>query len=208
MDPNPAGNGFLPQVLSAEGLKKFEEGVGLIFSSWMALQMAVQNEWGGRDSRQKEQGFTVDLVSWFTHSTETRYIDELEEMLDENMILSFNTEIEDGSLEEVAEQVMLLHEECLQGNYDMVSKLQIACSTVQPASQCQKLMDEDSEDQSSGEEGEPGSEMEIDSDLKQQPEMVELETVQSSKVGRLTEEEKSDGWSVVQSRRRQSRQKS
>jgi pre-rRNA-processing protein TSR2 len=206
MDPNQAGNGVFPPVLSAEGLSKFEEGVGLILSSWIALQMAVQNEWGGRDSRQKEQKFAADIVSWLTRSTETRYIDELEEMLDENMVLSFSTETEDGSLEEVAEQVMLLHEECLQGNYDLVSKLQIACSTVQPASQCQKLTEEDSEDQSSGEEGEPVSEMEIDLDLKQQPEIVE--TVQRSTAGSLTEEEKADGWSVVQLRRRQSHRKS
>ena len=34
----------------------------------------------------------------------------------------------------VANKVMFLLEECLQGNYDMVSKLQIACSTVQPTS--------------------------------------------------------------------------
>ena len=41
----------------------------------------------------------------------------------------------------VADKVMLLHEECLQGNYDMVSKLQIACSTMQPTSkQCQKVI--------------------------------------------------------------------
>ena len=37
-------------------------------------------------------------------------------------------------------KLMLLHEECLQGNYDMVYKLQIACSTVQPTSQCQKVI--------------------------------------------------------------------
>jgi pre-rRNA-processing protein TSR2 len=206
MDRIPAGNVFLPQVLSAEGMGKFEEGVGLILSSWLALQMAVQNEWGGRDSRQKEQKFAADIVAWLTRSTETRYIDELEEMLDENMILSFNTETEDGSLEEVAEQVMLLHEECLQGNYDMVSKLQISCSTAQPTAQLQKLTAEDSEDESSGEKGEPGSDMEIDSDSKQQPEIAD--TVQSSMAGRLTEEEKADGWSVVKSRRRQSQRKS
>ena len=41
----------------------------------------------------------------------------------------------------VVEQVMIFHEECLQGNYDMVSKLQIACSTVQPAyDQFQKVI--------------------------------------------------------------------
>ena len=34
----------------------------------------------------------------------------------------------------VVEQVLIFYEEFLQGNFDMVSKLQIACSTVQPAS--------------------------------------------------------------------------
>ena len=43
----------------------------------------------------------------------------------------------------VADKVMLLHEECLQGNYDMVSKLQIACPTVQPTSQCRKVIYDD-----------------------------------------------------------------
>ena len=40
----------------------------------------------------------------------------------------------------VVDEVMLLHEECLKGNYDNVSKLQIACSTMQPTSQCQKVI--------------------------------------------------------------------
>ena len=43
----------------------------------------------------------------------------------------------------VAAKVMLLHEECLHGNYDMVSKLQIACSAVQPTSQCKKVIYDD-----------------------------------------------------------------
>ena len=43
----------------------------------------------------------------------------------------------------VADKVMLLHEKCLQGNYDMVSKLQIACSTVQPTFQCKKVINDD-----------------------------------------------------------------
>ena len=41
----------------------------------------------------------------------------------------------------VVEKVMIFHEEYLQGNYDMVSKRQIACSTVQLAfDQCQKVI--------------------------------------------------------------------
>ncbi|XP_057822112.2 uncharacterized protein LOC131034591 isoform X3 [Cryptomeria japonica] len=87
-------------ALSAEALSKFEEGAGLVFSRWTALQMAVQNEWGGRSSAQKAHQFASDVVAWLAHSTLPRYIDDLEEMLDENMLLSFNTETEDGSLEE------------------------------------------------------------------------------------------------------------
>ena len=49
-----------------------------------------------------------------------------------------------SSSSHVVEQVMIFHEECLQGNYDMVSKLQIACSTVQLASdKCQKVIYDD-----------------------------------------------------------------
>ena len=48
-----------------------------------------------------------------------------------------------SSSSHVVEQVMIFHE-CLQGNYDMVSKLQITCSTMQPASdQCQKVIYDD-----------------------------------------------------------------
>ena len=46
-----------------------------------------------------------------------------------------------SSSSHVVEKVMIFHKECLQGNYDMVSKLQIARSTLQPASdQCQKVI--------------------------------------------------------------------
>ncbi|PIA31743.1 hypothetical protein AQUCO_04900202v1 [Aquilegia coerulea] len=56
-------------------------------------------------------------------------IDDLEHMLDETMILSFNTDIEDGSIEEVAEELMIMHEDCLQGNYDSVEKLRARLAT-------------------------------------------------------------------------------
>ncbi|KAH9310430.1 hypothetical protein KI387_025465 [Taxus chinensis] len=200
------GGGTEAQVLSAEGLRKFEEGVGLVLSRWTALQMAVQNEWGGKSSAVKAHQLSTDIVSWLVHPTLPRYIDELEEMLDENMLLSFNTEIEDGSLEEVAEQLMLLHEECLQGNYDTISKLQMSQSTVQSVSQSKKLSGDGSEDESSGEEGEPASEMDIDSESNQQA--ATIDKLETSKADKLTENEIADGWSVVPSRRKKGQHKS
>ncbi|GAU22254.1 hypothetical protein TSUD_227900 [Trifolium subterraneum] len=50
------------------------------------------------------------------------YIDDLETILDEGS-LAFNLQIEDGSVEEVAEELMIMHEECLSGNFVSVERL-------------------------------------------------------------------------------------
>ncbi|KAF2316880.1 hypothetical protein GH714_042221 [Hevea brasiliensis] len=111
--------------LSAESLPIFQEGIFLILSRWSALQLAVENEWGGRGSGQLADQLGSDIFSWFTQSKEPLYIDDLENILDEGM-LSLNTMIEDGSVEEVAEKLMIMHEECLEGNYNSIEKLRQA----------------------------------------------------------------------------------
>ncbi|KAJ7298131.1 hypothetical protein O6H91_Y580600 [Diphasiastrum complanatum] len=108
---------------SEEGLVAFTEGVKRCLGRWTALQLAVENEWGGPRSMAKAHQLHSDVVSWMAQSRVPRYIDELESLLDDNMISLFSAEIEDGSLEEVAEQIMLLHEECLEGNYGRLELL-------------------------------------------------------------------------------------
>ncbi|XP_074372761.1 uncharacterized protein LOC141713307 isoform X2 [Apium graveolens] len=88
---------------------KLLEGIRLVLSEWPSLQFAVQNEFGGPDSLHKYQQLPHDLFFWLTHSTGTIY--DLENMLDDFM-LSLNTQLDDGSIEEVSEKLMLLHEEC------------------------------------------------------------------------------------------------
>ena len=43
----------------------FEEGCALIFTRWTALQLGVQNEWGGSHSRQKAGDLLRDTINWF-----------------------------------------------------------------------------------------------------------------------------------------------
>ncbi|KAK9292880.1 hypothetical protein L1049_020861 [Liquidambar formosana] len=97
---NVSGGGG-PTQLSAEAIPQLKEGISLVLSRWSALQMAVVNEWGGRDSRSKSEQLAEDIFSWFSHFKEPRYVDDLENLLDEAM-LSLNTMIEDGSIEEVS----------------------------------------------------------------------------------------------------------
>ncbi|XP_047310939.1 pre-rRNA-processing protein TSR2-like [Impatiens glandulifera] len=117
------GNGN-PEQLSAEGARFLEQGIGLLFSRWNALQMAVADNWGGGDSILKSQNFAAEVLLWFTHPNEAvLYIDDLEDILDESMVSLFDSEIEDNSIEEIAEKLMVMHEECLQGNYNSIQIL-------------------------------------------------------------------------------------
>ncbi|TQD92078.1 hypothetical protein C1H46_022310 [Malus baccata] len=111
--------------LSADAEAIFREGIGLVLSRWSALQLAVDNEWGGRGSRQKAEQLAADAFSWFTQSAEILYIDDLEDILNEAMI-SLNTMTEDGSIEEVAEKLMFMYEDCLTGNFNSVESLREA----------------------------------------------------------------------------------
>ncbi|XP_021853572.2 uncharacterized protein [Spinacia oleracea] len=91
------------------------QGISRVLLEWNGLQMAIQNQWGGYDSHQKSQQLVFDIFSWFCKSRGSLYVEELENLLHESMLFSFNTDIEDGSIEEVAEQLMSMHEGCLQG---------------------------------------------------------------------------------------------
>ncbi|GAB4835965.1 hypothetical protein Ancab_000884 [Ancistrocladus abbreviatus] len=112
--------------LSQEAIPQFQDGISLLLSGWSALQMAVDNEWGGPHSRSIALQFASDIFNWFNLSKEL-YIDDLEALLDDTMI-TLNTEAQDGSIEEIAEKLMIMHEECLGGNYGSIEKLREAVS--------------------------------------------------------------------------------
>ncbi|XP_051136472.1 pre-rRNA-processing protein TSR2-like isoform X2 [Andrographis paniculata] len=99
--------------LTAEAAAHLQDGINLLLSRWTALRMTVENEWGGRDSSQKAQQLGQQLCYLLTQSKEQVYIEDLEDLL-EDSILSLNTVIDDGSIEEVAEKLLVMHEECVQ----------------------------------------------------------------------------------------------
>ncbi|MCO5579161.1 hypothetical protein L7F22_033014 [Adiantum nelumboides] len=116
--------------LTEEEATVFHQGVGLVLASWTALQLAIHNEWGGPSSHLKAQQLHNDIFQWMLQSKAPRYIDELEDFLDENLLQQFNTETEDGSLEEVAEKLLSMYEDCLEGNFDMIKELMAANSST------------------------------------------------------------------------------
>ncbi|KAL6970433.1 hypothetical protein U1Q18_030133 [Sarracenia purpurea var. burkii] len=91
--------------------------ISSLLSRWSGLQLAIQNEWGGRDSLKKSHQLASDILAWISQSKEPLYVEDLENLLYESLLLSFNTDIEDGSIEEVAEQLIIMHEEYACGSH-------------------------------------------------------------------------------------------
>lgn len=61
-----------PRRLPEQAAPIFREGVTLTLSRWSALQMAVDNEWGGRNSRQRADELVHEIFTWYTQSQGTR----------------------------------------------------------------------------------------------------------------------------------------
>ncbi|KAM0878100.1 hypothetical protein ACQ4PT_035074 [Festuca glaucescens] len=144
MSASTSGGGPLsPQAAAA-----LQEGIGLVFGRWTALQMAVENEWGGRDSRAKANQLAASIFSWFANSNGPFYYDDLEPMMFDSISESLNANFEDGSVGEVAEQLLIMHEECLQNNFSSIEKLRNTRPQGNAVALSRQIATEDDDDSS------------------------------------------------------------
>ncbi|KAL5229970.1 hypothetical protein ABZP36_028746 [Zizania latifolia] len=178
-------------ALSAEAAAALGEGVGLVFGRWTALQMAVQNQWGGRDSRAKADQLAASILSWFSSKGE-HYYDDLVDMMYDGVSESFNADFEDGSVEEVAEHLLIMHEECLQRNYSSVEKLRNSCVQGNAVSQSRKMVVDGDNDSFDDDDDEPSM---TDNEAGSAEKMV----VDEPKPSKFVPD--ADGWTVVPPRR-------
>lgn len=68
------GQGIMPPAYRPY----FEEGARIVFQRWTALNLAVENQWGGPTSAEKAQQIYNECIAWFYASKE-HYEDDLEE---------------------------------------------------------------------------------------------------------------------------------
>ncbi|XP_057434869.1 uncharacterized protein LOC130727683 [Lotus japonicus] len=153
------------KFLQGESKRVFSEGIDLVLNRWSALQTAVENEWGGRDSNLKAHQLAADVLSWFTQSKEPLYIDDLEAIFDEGM-LSLNVEVEDGSIEEVAGNLMAMHDECVEGNFRSIDILREANIKQAARPRLAQIVNDDEDEDSDNDEniigGDNSSNMDVD----------------------------------------------
>uniref|UniRef100_A0A0A9BEP8 Pre-rRNA-processing protein TSR2 n=1 Tax=Arundo donax TaxID=35708 RepID=A0A0A9BEP8_ARUDO len=179
--------------ISAEAAAALGEGMGLVFGRWTALQMAVENQWGGRDSRAKEDQLGASILSWFCHSKGPHYYEDLVDMMYNTISESFNADFEDGSIEEVAEQLLIMHEECLQSNYSSIEKLRNAPVQRNAVSQSKQIAVGDTDDSDSSDDDDDASMVD---EAASAPEEMVVDNPKPSKPA-----PDADGWTVVPPRR-------
>ncbi|WVZ60001.1 hypothetical protein U9M48_010078 [Paspalum notatum var. saurae] len=245
-----ASNGGGP--ISAEARAALGEAIGLMFGRWTALQMAVENQWGGRESRAKADQLGESILSWFCDSKGPHYFEDLADMMDDQISESFNADFEDDSIEEVfvslsihfykidlhasfftllsdlkrhvkvnraseefnlivyetllhlicpqgtfkyfsciqvAKQLLIIHEECLQNNYSSIEKLRNSHVQGNAVAQSRQIAAEDSDSSDDDEsmmedEAAPG------------PEQMAVDRPRPSRPA-----PDADGWTVVPPRR-------
>jgi pre-rRNA-processing protein TSR2 len=95
---------------------QFELGVTLSLFFWPSLSLAVANNWGGHDSKDKREWFaqtTIDLLNE-NPDADGEWIETflLQVMLDE-----FEVNVDDESGYEVAEQILRLRKDCAKGDF-------------------------------------------------------------------------------------------
>ncbi|XP_048450842.1 pre-rRNA-processing protein TSR2 homolog [Rhincodon typus] len=92
----------------------FTEGVRSALEAWPALQVAVENGFGGAYSQQKA-AWMVTAVAEYFHDNVNLESEEVEDLLADLVYNEFDTVVEDGSLSEVAQQLHTLFGLCERG---------------------------------------------------------------------------------------------
>ncbi|KAK5780347.1 Tsr2p PWA37_002692 [Arxiozyma heterogenica] len=101
---------------------RFELGISMLVYSWDALDIAVINQWGGIESAEKRDWITGIIVDLFKNN---KAVDSplLEETLLYAMLDEFDTHVDDGSAQPIANNMIILYDECRQLNYSRVEEL-------------------------------------------------------------------------------------
>ncbi|RLN97042.1 hypothetical protein BBJ28_00010820 [Nothophytophthora sp. Chile5] len=97
----------------------FEYSVKLALSRWTALRMAVEGEWGGGDMRRKYELLLDEILHVFKYNKAV-YADAMADNISGYVEAEFGLICEDGSVEELAELLTVLADECKNAKYDRV----------------------------------------------------------------------------------------
>ncbi|AMD22132.1 HGL208Cp [Eremothecium sinecaudum] len=117
----PTGRGNL-QFSDEKQQARFELGVAMMVYKWDALDIAVENQWGGPESAEKRDWISGIVVELFKKE---KIVDVtlVEETLLYAMSDEFETNVEDDSALPIAAGIVSLYRQCEANEYSEIEKL-------------------------------------------------------------------------------------
>mmetsp|Transcript_19436 Transcript_19436/g.27124 ORF Transcript_19436/g.27124 Transcript_19436/m.27124 type:complete len:196 (+) Transcript_19436:65-652(+) len=175
----------------------FTDGVNAVFSKWTALVLAVENGWGGLNSRRKAESMQEECLDMFKNGKV--YPDELIELFYDWFLQDFNTDPQDGSVEQVSRLLVDLFNKIAA---DDLSLLNTVLSQKAPKGAEQSIgrdetqevdAEPDDDDDDEDEEDEQSEPMDTEMDVDNQSNTSRQSNQSTPKTPVVDE----DGWEVV-----------
>ena len=111
-------------ILTPPQESEFRRCCTAIFRKWTALQLAIENEWGGPASKDKADTLLANILEWLLQNgAKERYEDDLEDALEDSMSDDFKTQLEDGSARDVAREVFRARNACASDNAAEIERI-------------------------------------------------------------------------------------
>ncbi|KAJ1982322.1 rRNA accumulation- protein [Dimargaris xerosporica] len=103
----------------------FAEGLQILLTNWPVLRSAVDQGWGGDESREKEQWLIDTLVGYVGERGRRLEPEDVEDVLVQVLSDEFDTVVEDESPRHLGRLIVRLYKECVTGNYRMLENLRV-----------------------------------------------------------------------------------
>ncbi|XP_061195396.1 pre-rRNA-processing protein TSR2 homolog [Saccostrea echinata] len=122
----------------------FPAAVATIFDSWTVLQLAVNQGFGGAESREKAEWMITAVDQWFRENKDIE-VYELDDFLADVMNTEFDTIVEDGSLSQISTLICRVYKLCCEGKEDEVRE-QVQCLPKAAVQNCSRVAGNDEEE--------------------------------------------------------------
>ncbi|KAJ7740590.1 Pre-rRNA-processing protein TSR2-domain-containing protein [Mycena metata] len=150
----------------------FARGVIARLATWDTLRLAVQEGWGGPGALQKRTWLASVIVDAFEETVPTPDDQYVEEILVQVLADEFDTDLEDGSAEPVALDVVRLWDETRVGRDDLVLKFEAKAEGLRgKRAVAQEIANNDADEWEEEERDEDDSGM--DEDVEEVPQLME-----------------------------------
>ncbi|KAI9298642.1 hypothetical protein K502DRAFT_299272 [Neoconidiobolus thromboides FSU 785] len=101
----------------------FREGLEIIFNLWESLKLAIRNEWGGPDSKEKRDWMLDIIVAEFRTKGKRIEVFDIEDILTQIMSDEFETILEDDSAYIVSKDIFKLYGQIVKSDLSFLTRL-------------------------------------------------------------------------------------